>query len=180
VAIAGDGRVAVAMSSREFFLLDTTRIAQAVPLQVAAAKLPFVASDISFVDGKVALMSGRTLHVVDSQAHEVWQTSADWDATQPPIDGALGRVYLVGRGILAADQGKVVWTHRAEQPSFATSLADGVVLVASGGTLEALDRNGALLEQLRAPAGETFVTPPAVFSDGGAAIATSNALYVFE
>lgn len=52
MAIARDGRVAVAMGSREFFLLDTTRpTAQSAPVQLDVAKLPFVATDISFVDG---------------------------------------------------------------------------------------------------------------------------------
>jgi hypothetical protein len=180
-AIAADRRVAVAMANGDFFVLDSkTPTKEAAPLQLTASKLPFGATDISLVSGgsAIALLEIQTLHLVDWHGHEIWQVGIERPATMPAIDGGEGRVYVVGgQGIAAVQQGKVIWSHAASVPSFATAVDEGVVFFASGHTLQAFDKAGAVLEQWQAPQGEVFVTPPAVSGDGRIAIATNRALY---
>jgi hypothetical protein len=183
-AIADDRRFAVAMFDQRFFVYDPARpvdqaSGQSVP--TAAAKLAFVPYDISVVDGGVALLSGGqsrgVVHLLDWQGHEQWEASIPFDVDSPPIDAGGGRVFLVGSGFAAAEHGKTLWAQPSRAHTFATALADGSVLVATGPELRAVSRDGVIRQTLRIPEGDAIVTPPAVAADGSAWVATAKGLY---
>jgi len=63
----------------------------------------------------------------------------------------------------------------AYSPVFATALADGTALVASGTELRVVMRDGDIVQSLHIPGPDTFVTPPAPAGDGTVWIATNQA-----
>jgi hypothetical protein len=183
-ALGADGRAGLALADGRFLVFDVDRAGVGPVMQpVATSRLSFVALDISAVDGGFALLSGAPggtgVHLLDTRGVEVWQATVPFAVDAPPIDAGGGRVYVAGSSLSALEAGKVLWT----QPSstarvFATSLADGSVLVALGPELRAVDRDGAVVQVLQAPEGDAFVAPPAVAGDGSVWLATAKALYV--
>jgi len=182
-AIGDDGRIAVAMADHRFFLYDGKRESSDGTLHVlATSQLDFVASDISVVDGGIALVSvgqgATTLHLLDATGKELWRATVAFAVDSPPIDAGGGRIYLAGAGFAAAEGGKVLWSHPSPTRVFATALADGSALVAVGAELRATSRDGAIAQTLRVPEGDAIVAPPAVAADGAAWLATAKGLYV--
>jgi PQQ-like domain len=181
-AIGDDGRIAVAMSDKRFFLYDGNQATTDGTLhQVAATALDFVPTDISVVDGGFALLAGGSgavgLHLLDTTGKELWRTTIAFAVDAPPIDAGGGRVYLAGAGFAAAEGGKVLWSHPSSSRVFATALGDGSALVAVGAELRATSRDGAIVQTLRVPDGDSIVAPPAVAADGTAWVATAKGLY---
>ncbi len=184
-AIAPDGRMVVAMTDRRFLVYDTKlRGVFRAPDPLAQAKLSFVPDDISIVDAGVALLGAegsggpRFLHVLDMQGHELWKVSAAFRVDSPPLDGGAGRVYLVGQGLAAVEDGETLWSQASSAQVYATALSDGSLLVAAGPELRVVGRDGSIKQRLAVPGGHPLVAPPAVAADGSAWLATSEGLYL--
>ena len=180
-AIGSDGRVVVALTSGRVAIYDGRRATADGGLPVlATSALAFAPSDVSIVEGGIAVMSGppgpSAVHMLDDAGKETWSAAAPFAVTAPPIDAGRGRVYLAGAGLAAAENGKIVWSMTAPRV-FATALADGSALAAVGAELRVVKRDGTIGKRLRAPDGEELVTPPAVAADGTVWIASGKSLF---
>ena len=153
------------------------------PIPTAQTKLGFVPYDISIVEDGAAILSGidagpRALYLVDLQGHEQWKANIDFAVEAPPIDGGDGRVYVVGKGIAAFEDGKTLWSQPSSASVHATSLSDGSLLVTVSAELRVVARDGTIKQTLKVPEGDALVAPPAVTADGTVWLATAKALYV--
>lgn len=119
------------------------------------------------------------LHRHDTKGREVWRVEVGLTVRQPPIDGGSGRVYLAGsNGVVAVEDGKIVWEQRGEGLMMATAFEDGSLAVANGFKLEIWSRDGQTLQSFETARREPITTPPAPASDGSIWLATADALYV--
>jgi hypothetical protein len=186
-AIAEDRRIAIAMADQRFVTYDPAhadRSGTKYADPTATAHLDFVPYDISIVERGIALLStnadasSTTLHLVDWNGKELWKTTVAFHVDSPPIEGGGGRVYLVGNGFAAVDNGKTLWADPSAAHAYGTSLADGTLLLAIGPELRVVNRDGKILQSLRIPEGDPIVAPPAVSADGTTWLVTAKALYV--
>ena len=115
---------------------------------------------------------------VDAKGHVAWKAEVPFEARQPPVDGADGRVYVVGQGLAALQDGAVVWSTRSSALMMATAFGDGTLAVSVGAELRIVARDGVIRQQLRTPDGEPIATPPAIAADGAVWLATKTHLYV--
>jgi hypothetical protein len=179
-AIGGDGRIVVALADKRLVVYDGRAAGDGPLTPSITVTLDAVATDLSVVEGGVALLSGppeaRTLHLLTAAGREAWRVAAPFAVAAPPIDAGKGRVYLAGAGLAAAEDGKILWSTPAPRV-FVTALADGRALAAVGAELRLVNRDGTIAGRLRAPGGDELVTPPAVAADGTAWVASAKSLF---
>ncbi len=181
-AISADGRVAIAMNDGRFLVLDADGAGADKSKHLVETKLPFSPYDISIAPPGYALFarSDRTisLHFVDPDGREHWSASVPFTPSEPPIDGGDGRIYVVGNGFAAYENGAALWSSLANVVQYATAYADGTVALVTGAELRIVARDGAVKQTFRTAQGEPISTPPAIADDGSIWIATEKALYV--
>ena len=100
-----------------------------------------------------------------------------WVAGQPPIRAGEKRVYaLTDKGVLAVEDGKLLWQHeiKGEAVSSASALGDGSLLVAAGKTLLHLDAAGKMLFFVALD--KDITAPPVVDAEGGIYVAAGALL----
>lgn len=99
-----------------------------------------------------------------------------WASEQPPAQSAGGRVYaLTERRALAFDRGKLLWEHDASGTlRYASTLADGSLLVTGGGTLLRIDRDGH--QVFAVTVDSDIVAPPVADGAGNIYIVTATHL----
>jgi hypothetical protein len=188
-AIGADRRVAVAMQDGRFIVLSPD--GELAPPGYRAArksthlvetKLPFAPYDVSVVPPGYALLARSdqsiSLHVLGADGAERWSAPVSFTPTEPPIDGSDGRIYLVGNGFAAYENGKALWSSPASSAQYATAYADGTVALAAGAELRIVGRDGSIRQTFRTAQGEPITTPPAIADDGSVWVATASALYV--
>jgi len=116
---------------------------------------------------------------LDDMGSTLWRTQVDFAVHQPPIDGGGGkRLYVVGHGIAALDEGRIAWWWPWTTRVHATAFNDGCLAICAGPHLRVLDPNGKSLSALRTPGDEPIGTPPAILKDGSIAFGTHTKLYV--
>lgn len=125
-----------------------------------------------------------------------------WAATQPPVQSATGRVFVLTQGrVLAFDAGKLAWSYDARNESLrhgalsgdgsfevrddrllstaklrhGTALSDGSILVTGNKTLRHIDANGRRIFTVSLP--NDILTPPVVDADGNIYVATALQLF---
>lgn len=118
-----------------------------------------------------------TLRVVGPDGQQRWQVSVPFAVRQPAVRGADGAVYLVGRGVAAAKDGRVLWQLSELGDYTATSDEDGRLLLSSDHRLMLMSPQGELLQTVTVPKGERITTPAAVSSQGWVFVATERAVY---
>jgi len=176
-AIGDDLRVVIAMEDGRLLVLDGS-----TEKPTLETKLPFAPTDLSLFGPDYALLSKAnkrtTLHFLDARGVEKWSGPIDFEITQPPVDGADGKVYLVGFGAAAFQNGKQLWSWPSKERMMLTCFEDGTCALAVGRELRILHKSGVAKQVLATPAGEPIMTPPALGSDGSIWVATTKNLYV--
>ncbi len=182
-AIGADGRVVLAMADGRFLVLDADGAgADNKAKRIVDTKLSFSPYDVSIAPPGYALFarseSAISLHLVGPDGHERWSAAVPFTPSEPPIDGGDGRIYVVGNGFAAYENGAAVWSSLASVVQYATAYADGTVALVSGAELRIVGRDGAVKQTFRTAQGEPISTPPAIADDGSVWMATASALYV--
>jgi hypothetical protein len=149
---------------------------------VATGQVPRLPQWLSLVGPLIVLLTpdetGTRVTALSSAAKPRFQLYVPFPASQPAIRGAGARLYVIGKGLSAFDEGKHSWSRSYDEMAYASSFEDGSLAVASGTRLELLDSHG---EQLQAfDTAEPLVTPPAIASDGSVWVASNTALYVMR
>ncbi|MFO7177517.1 MAG: hypothetical protein DIU78_002350 [Pseudomonadota bacterium] len=180
-AIHDDGQVAVVTESGQFFRYSLDRKPNTTePAHTVESKLSFEPYDLSILDSGYAVLSradsGTVLHRLDPNGKELWRVAIPFEATQPPVDGGKGRVYVAGKGFAAVEDGKLLYAHPGDQ-QWATAFEDGTVALAIGPELRIIDRDGTIRQSLRTKDGERLTTPPAIASDGTIWVGSETTLY---
>ena len=180
-AIGADWRIVLAMDDGRLRILSDTGNAQDTPIELLRVKLPYAATTLSLAPPLILTTSdgdaGTTVHALDDQGVEKWRADVAFSVRQPPVDGA-GRVVVIGSGIAAIEDGRIVWSQVSAVPMLGTAFADGTLAVSVGSELRIVDREGTILQSLRTAEGDTVMTPPCIVSDGSVWVATERALYV--
>ncbi len=210
-AVLPDGRVAVASRTGKLSFLSAWgdhATGSAIPIFEVETGLPIYA--LSFTEaGLVALFAegsvkeawtlglpppGRSVPgtwttgvaCFNADGAEMWRASVPFGATEPAVDASGGRVIIAGRGVVALEEGKVVWSFDADRAAMATAFGDGSLAIVLGPELRLVDRDGDSIARLMSPPeppatdgpGPPFVTPPAVAADGSIWVATERRLFV--
>ena len=100
-----------------------------------------------------------------------------FEVLQPPVDGGAGRIYLLGNGFAAVQDGHLLWSKPSSTMILGTAFAGGELALATGPELRIVARDGSIRQSLRTD-GEPIAAPPAIASDGAVWVATNKALYV--
>jgi len=117
------------------------------------------------------------LHSVSLTGKEEFNVTVPFEVLQPPVDGGAGRVYLLGNGFAAVQDGHVLWSKPSSTMVLGTAFAGGELALASGPELRIVSRDGSIRQSFRTD-GEPIAAPPAIASDGAVWVATNKALYV--
>lgn len=99
---------------------------------------------------------------------------------RPPsnrLEGGSGRIYLLGNGFAAIENGHVLWAKRSPALMLGTAFAGGELAIVTGAELRIVGRDGVTRQSFRTD-GERIATPPAIAPDGSVWVATDKALYV--
>ena len=118
------------------------------------------------------------VHHLDLQGKETWHAEVPFEVLQPPIDGADGRIYVMGMGAAAFQDGKLLFATPSAVPMFGTAFQDGTLAVAVGPELRIVGRDGEIRQRFSTAEHEQITTPPAIGSDGSVWVASATALYV--
>ena len=118
------------------------------------------------------------VHHLDLQGKETWHAEVPFEILQPPIDGSDGRIYVMGMGAAAFQDGKLLFVTPSAVPMFGTAFQDGTLAVAVGQELRIVDRDGHVRQHFSTAEHEPITTPPAIGSDGSVWVASAKALYV--
>ena len=113
----------------------------------------------------------------DGQEKWRWSGSPNlvaWHPGQPPVVGVDGTVFgVVAGAVLAFREGQLLWDHKTSATA-ATALADGTLLLTTGGSLVRLDAASELL--FSADVGGPILTPPVLDGQGNIFVATDKQL----
>jgi hypothetical protein len=135
---------------------------------------------ISLADSQVHLLApaaqATQLKVFTRTAKPVYSLTVPFEVAQPAIAGTAGRVYLVGRGLAAIDNGKVTWAHASSEPLYASTFEDGSLALAAGTRLDLVRPDGTVDQTFNSE--EPLVAPPAIAGDGSVWAASTKALYI--
>lgn len=176
-AIADDLRIAVAMQDGRFFVLDGDTGSHLVDRRIA-----FSPSDISAVGTSFVLLAktehGTSVLFLDPAGDERARGAVSFEALQPPIDAGNGRVYIMGRGVAAFQDGKRLFANAYADPMFGTAFADGSMAIAAGVELRIVGPDGKARQTFTTAEGDPITTPPAIGSDGSVWVGTEKAIYV--
>lgn len=176
-AIADDLRMAVAMQDGRFFVLDGDTGSHLVDRRIA-----FSPSDISAVGTSFVLLAktehGTSVLFLDAAGDERARGEVSFEALQPPIDAGNGRVYIMGRGVAAFQDGKRLFANAYADPMFGTAFADGSMAIAAGVELRIVGPDGKARQTFTTAEGDPITTPPAIGSDGSVWVGTEKAIYV--
>jgi hypothetical protein len=118
------------------------------------------------------------VHHLDLQGKETWHAEVPFEVLQPPIDGSSGRVYLMGMGAAAFQEGKLLFSTPSPVPMLGTAFQDGTLAVAVGPELRIVGRDGQIRQRFTTAEHEAITTPPAIGSDGSVWVGTGKGLYV--
>jgi len=179
-AIGYDARIAFFTDAGRFMILSYNT-AEAGRLEVDVT-LPVRPKNLSITSAGYALLSGGSgagnyLQVLDEKGEIKWATAVGFNAEQPAIDGGNGRLYLVGNGFAAFENGKPLWSSSSSERVSAMAFSDGALAMTVGTELRIVDRQGQLRAKLSAPEGEVLGRP-AVAPDGAIWVASRTTLYV--
>jgi len=114
---------------------------------------------------------------LDSEGAPLWSQTLPFDVLQPAIWGGGERLYFVGRGIAATDEGTLSWHEPSEIPMAASAFGDGSLAVAVGSALWILDTKGKRTQTFEVPGGERIVSQPAIGAEGSVYVATETKIY---
>ncbi len=118
------------------------------------------------------------VHHLDLQGKETWHAEVPFEVLQPPIDGSGGRVYLMGMGAAAFQDGKLLFSTPSAVPMLGTAFQDGTLAVAVGPELRIVAPDGQIRQRFTTAEREAITTPPAIGSDGSVWVGTGKGLYV--
>ena len=118
------------------------------------------------------------VHHLDLQGKETWHAEVPFEVLQPPIDGSSGRIYLMGMGAAAFQDGKLLFSTPSAVPMLGTAFQDGTLAVAVGPELRIVARDGQIRQRFTTAEHEPITTPPAIGSDGSVWVGTGKGLYV--
>jgi len=139
-----------------------------------------VAQRISLAGSQVILLAregtGTRLRAFTERAKPTYTVKVPFQALQPAVAGAAGRIYLAGKGLAAIDNGKMTWTHDSKEPLYVSSFEDGSLAVANGKRLDFIEPNGVVDQTFESQ--EPLVAPPAIAGDGSVWAASATAIYV--
>lgn len=114
---------------------------------------------------------------LDSEGAPLWSQTLPFDVLQPAIWGGGERLYFVGRGIAATDEGALSWNKPSETPMAASAFGDGSLAVAVGAALWILNAQGKREQTFEVPGGERIVSQPAIGAEGSVYVATATKIY---
>lgn len=182
-AIGYDAKIALYTTEGRFIVLNFANSDQgSKDVDVSLDVRP---SSLSITSAGYALLSGANgvngpanhLQVLDDKGAVKWAVTLGFLAEQPAIDAGGGRLYLVGGGFAAVEDGKVLWSSVSSERVSAMAFSDGGLAMTVGTELRVLDRDGHVLARLRAPDGE-ILGRPAIGPDGAIWVASKTTLYV--
>lgn len=102
------------------------------------------------------------------------------EVLQPPLSLGDDRLVLAGRGLTCMRAGEIEWAWTSQHTTYATVLAQGYLMVATGHTLRFLDCHGRAMLTLETPDRETIVTRPIAGPEGTVHLATDNKIYALR
>lgn len=159
---------------------------------LASALIEFIPTYLSAAGGDYVLLKneGKSIKrriipddrteilALDHEAQIAYRNHVNFPVSEPAIDGGGSRIYLVGRGLAALDDGMITWEWTWPETSFATAFEDGSLALTRGGALIILSRDGEVMSELHTEGDAAIITQPAPASDGSVWFATEKHLYV--
>jgi hypothetical protein len=181
---AYDSLRAVAMSTGRLLVLSRDGdLGTHEGLPTVDAELHEAARFVSVIGPTVVVLAahssdrGTGVLGLDERGAISLRAEVSFPARQPPIDGGGGLVYVVGEGIAALRDGRVLWSSPSSVPIAGTSFVDGTLAASVGSQLGLIDPDGVVRQQLTVPDHSTIVTPPAIGPDGTIWLATEKTLF---
>lgn len=179
-AIGYDARIALFTHGGRFLVVsfedsDSGKVAVDVNVGVHPKSLSITSAGYALLSGERG--AGNYLQLLDDKGAVKWALAVGFDAEQPAIDGGGGRLYLVGGGFAAVEDGKALWSSASSERVSAMAFSDGGLAMTVGTELRVLDRDGYMLARLSAPEGE-ILGRPAIGPDGAIWVASKTTLYV--
>lgn len=107
-----------------------------------------------------------------------WELGLGFPVLQPPIDAGGGRSYLVGKGLAAIQDGRLLWQKPANMRLLATCYGNGSLALAAGHQVRIVDHAGALRQTLSIRDRSRIVTLPTVGPNGELYVGTTTGFYV--
>jgi hypothetical protein len=172
-----DGRDAiVALADGSILRSDGRSIVELVASSGhATADLSLCGETIVAVDA-----SRRALRAYDAGGSLRWSVAVPFPLTQPPLDGGRERVYAVGHGLVAIDDGRLAWHVAARERVYATSLGRDGIVVGCGPWVDHVDRDGTTRMRAETPDRSICCTPPAASASGELHLGTTSGLYILR
>jgi hypothetical protein len=118
------------------------------------------------------------VHHLGPDGRETWRHEIPFEVLQPPIDAGRGRIYLMGNGTAAIQDGKLLFATQYTTPMFGTAFEDGAMAISAGAELRIIGPDGRLQQTFTTAEHEPITTPPAIGSDGSVWVGTGKAVYV--
>lgn len=118
------------------------------------------------------------LHHLGPDGVETYRREVPFEVLQPPIDAGNGRIYLMGNGTAAFQDGKLLFLTASPTPMFGTAFDDGTMAIAAGFELRIVGADGKVRQTFTTAEQEAITAPPAIGSDGSVWVGTTKALYV--
>lgn len=118
------------------------------------------------------------LHHLGPDGVETYRHEVPFEVLQPPIDAGNGRIYLMGNGTAAFQDGKLLFLTASSTPMFGTAFDDGTMAIAAGFELRIVGADGKVRQTFTTAEQEAITAPPAIGSDGSVWVGTTKALYV--
>jgi hypothetical protein len=199
-AFGDDDRAVLAFPDGRFFALARRSIndVEATVITLAETQLGFYPYELSIIEPNTALLSpdpppatppdvdalpsaggapGAILHLLDPQAQELWRVHIPFAVHQPPIRGNDGVIFVVGNGVAAVKDGKLLWQLPLAGQLRATSTANGRLLVSAGDRLLLVSEKGKGLHSAVVRPGEVITSSPSIHESGFIYVATQQAIY---
>ena len=173
-AVIVDGTAVIALPDDTLIRTDgSTTTTLADPLPVA---------ELSVCDDAIVTVDAdrRHLRVLEQDGTPRWSCALPFPVRQPALDGGDGRIYAAGLGLAAIEHGEVKWHVPSDRPLFATSLGTDGIVVAGGGRLDHLDRDGLPATTLEIPDRSRCCAAPAVSEGGAIHLATTTGIFILR
>lgn len=145
-------------------LSDGGPLPNAAPRSDIERLLAWRARRIEFVNEGPPPRWKTVIHHLGLDGHETWQHEVPFEVLQPPIDAGHGRLYVIGNGSAAFQDGKLLLSKPLPMMMFGTAYEDGTMAICAGPELRIVNRDGRILQRFGTEGHDAIATPPAIGS----------------